>query len=139
MKKIAFLMVVILAFGALAGCATGGSTKTLTINDIQTDPFSFTGEIVITGVNAGFFHDDPQVFFVVDTAELLACKDLACGAFQLPVIYEGGGGLPELGDEVVITGSWGTYRVQGQGGIEDVDIFEITKIEVKRNIMNLLQ
>ena len=140
MKKMAlFLTLVVLVSGLLAGCAQEEKVNVLDIKDIQNDPLSFTGEIVITGINAGSFQNDPNIFFVMDTAELLACKNLQCGAFQLPVIYKGDGPMPEVADEVNITGSWGKYEVEGENGMESVDIFEIAKMDVKRNIMNLLR
>ena len=130
----------VLMTGMLSGCTNKDTqAKALTINDIQMDPLSFTGEITITGVNAGHYPADSSVFFIVDTAELLLCKDLSCGAFQLPVVYKGSDPLPELADELNITGSWGKYEIEDQNGTQSVDIFEITKLDVKRNIMKLLR
>jgi len=110
----------------------------LTINDIRSDPLSFEGEIKITGIHAGTYQPDPAVFFVVDTEELMACRNLGCGAFQLPAINMSDTPMPEVADEIDITGSWGLYEVEGASGTEKVDIFEVTKIDVKRNIMHLL-
>jgi hypothetical protein len=140
MKKHSVLSIIILMlFIAIisSGCdnkSADADVIVLTIKDIQGDPLSFTGEITITGINAGFYPPDPSIFFVVDTAELLACKSLGCGAFQLPVIYAGSSPMPELADEINITGSWGEYSV----GEESIPIFVVTKIDVKRNIMSLL-
>ena len=147
MKKIISIILLIAMTTILfAGCGNNNGTtgaksevKALAIDEIKADPLSFTGEITITGVNAGFAQQDPKIFFVVDTAELLTCKNLQCGAYQLPVIYKGEGPMPEIADEVDIVGNWGKYEVDGEKGKESVDIFEITKIDVKRNIMNLLQ
>ncbi|MCL2808366.1 MAG: hypothetical protein FWD27_09520 [Coriobacteriia bacterium] len=122
--------------GGSAGAQDGSSSRAaaLAINDIKSDPFAFTGVLNITGVNAGFYQPDAKVFFIVDTEELLACKNLQCGAFQLPAIYTGEGPLPELADELTITGSWGEYEIDG----ESVPIFEVEKIDIQRNIMHLL-
>lgn len=141
MKKIIIIMMLaIIVAGFSTGCAKKEeSVDALTINDIKSDPLSFTGEITITGVNAGIYQVDPNVFFVVDTDELLTCKNLGCGAYQLPVIYNGDSPIPEIADEVNITGSWGKYEVEGQSGKESVDIFVVSKIDVKRNIMNILK
>ena len=134
------MVFVVLMVGVFAGCAAKEEkVNALAINDIQTDPLSFTGKIVINGIHVGTYPDDPTVFFLMDTAELIACKNMQCGAFQLPAIYKGNTPIPEVADEVNITGSWGTYEVEGPNGKEEVPIFEVTKIEVKRNIMNLLQ
>ena len=144
MKKMAFIMaIVILVAGLSTGCAKKEENaeervKSLTINDIKADPLSFTGEITITGVNAGVYQADPKVFFVVDTDELLTCKNLGCGAYQLPAIYKGDTPMPKIADEVNLTGTWGKYEVEGQSGKQSVDVFMVTKIDVKRNIMNLL-
>ena len=106
----------------------------LAVNDIQHDPLSFTGEISITGISVGTYPQDPTVFFLMDTDELLACKNMQCGAFQLPVVYKGSSPVPELADEVVITGSWAKYE---EGG-HSVDIFEASDISVRRNVMEIL-
>ncbi|MCL2083089.1 MAG: hypothetical protein FWH04_07640 [Oscillospiraceae bacterium] len=111
------------------------ASNVLAINDIRSDPLSFIGEITLTGINVGTYPQDPKIFFVMDTEELLACKNMQCGAFQLPVIYKGDDPMPELADEVSITGSWVKYEENGQR----VDIFEAKQIDVKRNVMNLLQ
>ena len=102
----------------------------LSIKDIQSDPLSFTGEITINGIVASFAPDDYMIFGVKDTAELLACRNLYCDAFMLPVRYIGNGGTPEIADEVNITGSW----METDEGF----IFEVTKIDVRRNIAHIL-
>ena len=130
-------VVALLAAGGILianGLKANNSTTALQIADIQSDPLSFGGEITISGINAGIYPNDPKVFFVMDTAELIACKNMQCGAYRLPVIYKGDGPMPEIADEVDITGSWGKYEENGQ----EVDIFEVAQIDVKRNIMNLL-
>jgi len=120
---------IIIIFGV--GCENEDvNTNILSINDIQSDPLSFTGEIKINGVVSIFSDDDSSVFGIMDTAELLFCKDLYCGAFTLPVKYVGNASIPELADEVDVVGSWDEY--------EDSIIFEITDITVKRNIMPIL-
>jgi len=128
-------LIIVLFFTVLIifniGCTNDDAdTNTLSINDIQSDPLSFTGELKINGVVALFSDDDSSVFGIKDTAELLFCKDLYCGAFALPVRYVGGDPIPELADEVDVTGSWGEY----EGNI----LFEATAITVKRNVMPIL-
>jgi len=126
---LACLLIILSTFSI--GCTNDDSViNTLSINDIQSDPLSFTGELKINGVVSIFSEDDPSVFGIMDTAELLFCKDLYCGAFTLPVRYVGSDPIPELADEIDVTGRWGEY--------EDSIIFEITKITVKRNIMPIL-
>ena len=113
------------------GCSTDdANTNSLSINDIQSDPLSFTGKLRINGVVSVFSDEDSSVFGIMDTAELLFCKDLYCGAFALPVRYVGGDPILELADEVDVIGIWAEY--------EDSIIFEVTDIAVKRNIMPLL-
>lgn len=141
MKKNVMITLLVILMAVLSiGCAKKEeSVNALTINDIKSDPLSFTGEITITGVNAGIYQADPNIFFVVDTDELLTCKNLGCGAFQLPAIYNGDTPMSKIGDELNITGTWGKYEVEGQGGKQSVDIFMVSKINVKRNIMSILK
>ena len=133
MKKFAFLMLlVIIAASFSASCSKKDEKpiRILSINDIQSDPLAFTGEITINGVVAAFSPYDQTVFGIKDTAELFACRNLECGAFMLPVKYTGNGSMPELADEVNVTGSWKQ--------VDDGFIFEVTKIDVKRNVMKIL-
>jgi len=135
MRKAAIIMT-LLIFTSIAGvgCADdSGSAKNtiiLSINDIQSDPLAFTGALTINGVTAVFSEDDPMVFGIKDTAELLFCRDLYCDAFTLPARYVGDGPMPVLADEVDVVGSWGEY--------EGRFILEVTEISVKRNIMPIL-
>ena len=131
MKNITLFTVLAVIMSVLgAGCAKTESARALSINDIQSDPLSFTGEITINGVVTAFSQSDTTVFGVVDTEELLVCKTLNCGAFMLPSLYAGDKPLPELGDEVNITGSFVEY----QNG----HIFKVKNFEVRRNIMSLI-
>jgi hypothetical protein len=141
MKNIAVIMMLfILVVGINTGCTTiEGNVNVLTINDVKSDPTSFTGEITISGVNAGVYEADPKIFFVVDTAELLSCKNLSCGAYRLPAIYKGTSPMPKVADEVNITGTWGKHEIEGKNGKENIDLFTVRKIVVKRNIMNILK
>ena len=137
---IILMLLLILVVGINSGCTSiEGNEKVLTINDVKSDPTSFTGEITITGVNAGIYEADPKIFFVVDTTELLSCKNLSCGAYRLPAIYKGDSPMPKVADEVNITGTWDKHEVEGKNGKEKVDIFTVRKIAVKRNIMNILK
>jgi len=141
MKKI-IMLVVLTVFAAIlmVGCGSASQPdNALAIGDIQADPLSFTGELTLNGVNVGSYPDDNRIFFLMDTAEVIACKNIQCGAIELPVIYKGTAPLPQVADEVNVTGSWGTYELQTPNGTEIVDVFEITQIDVKRNIMSLLQ
>ena len=130
-KLILFMLLAALALALFAGC-TGKEpvVKALTINDIARDPFAFTGEIVINGVVSGFGQDEPSLFGLMDTEELIACKNFGCGAVQLPVIYVGDQSLPQFADEINITGSFISTETEFY--------FEATEIDVKRNIMNII-
>ena len=79
-------------------------SKVLRVNDIQADPSSFTDTITINGVMAGVSQTDQKLFGLVDTAEVKACKSVGCSTFILPVKYDGK--LPQVGDEVNVTGSF---------------------------------
>jgi len=138
MKKSIYLIALAIAMVVLiAGCAADNKeneNKALAISDIQYDPLSFTGEISLTGINVALYMPDPTIFFLMDTEELLLCKNLQCGAFQLPVTYTGSDPMPELADEVVITGSWVEYVEDGNS----ITIFGATSITVNRNVMDIL-
>ena len=102
----------------------------LSINDIQSDPLSFIGEIKINGVAAAFSADDETLFGIKDTTELMFCKDLYCDAYMLPAKYSGGNLMPEIADIIDFIG---TFTVA-----DGAFYFEISDFEVKRNIKNLL-
>jgi opacity protein-like surface antigen len=131
MKKIALLSAFAVLF-LCAACAKKADVpvKILTINDIKSDPFSFPGEITINGITSAFSENDKTYFTVMDTAELMVCRNLYCGAYALPAKYTGNGQLPELADMVDITGRF----VKNDDGF----YFAVTSFEVKRNIMNIL-
>ena len=78
--------------------------KVLNVSDIQADPSSYKGTITIDGVMAGTAKDDSTVFAIVNTAEVKACQSVGCGTFYLLVKYNGK--LPQLGNEINITGSF---------------------------------
>lgn len=99
--------------------------KTLSVNDIQSDPSAYKGTITINGVMAGVAKDDSKVFAIVDTAEVKACQSVGCGTFYLLVKYNGK--LPNLGDEVNVTGSF-----TGSG---DNLIFNATEFKTLGNII----
>jgi hypothetical protein len=116
-----------------AGCIEqkASATKTLGINDIQSNPLAFVGQLTLNGVVGAFSDQDAKTFGLLDSTELMACKNMSCGAFMLPARYDGSRGLPKLGDEVNVTGSF----VQRHGGYI---LFRVTKIEVKRNVLSLI-
>ena len=137
MKKFAFFTVIVIAAGlAVAYVHKGGEeikvsgVRALSINDIQSDPLSFTGEIKINGVAAAFSEADETFFGIMDTAELMACKDLYCGAYTLPAKYTGSDPMPELADVVDVTGSFVKTDAEFY--------FAVTDFEVRRNIMRLI-
>jgi hypothetical protein len=129
-----YTAIAVILCGMTAGCSEDDSINALTINDIRFDPLSFTGEIALTGISAGLYQNNPSIFFLMDTEELLVCKNFECGAFQLPVLYTGSGLMPELADELVITGSWGVYEEGGR----DITVFEAASIDVLRNTMDII-
>ncbi|MDR0272465.1 MAG: hypothetical protein LBI27_04025 [Clostridiales bacterium] len=130
MKKI-LLFVLITLFAV--GCAKDNGEAELhilSIYNIQNDPLAFTGVIKIDGVASSFSESDATFFTVMDTNELLACRNLYCGAYAMPARYSGSDPLPELADMVDITGSF----VQTDDGY----YFEVTELVVRQNIMHRL-
>ena len=132
MKKIS-LFTALLIIVLISGCSDNNAdANTLAIRDIQSDPFAFTGELRINGVVTEFFEDDTTIFNLKDTAETLVCLNLICDSFRLPVIYVGGGDIPQIADEIDIIGHWSEI----DGGVV---IFEASSFEVRRNIMRLIE
>jgi len=131
MKKLILIVALIALMAFSISCTNAEEDMiVLSINDIQSDPLSFTGKLKINGVVSDFYENDNSVFSIMDTAELLFCKDLYCGAYALAVKNTGNDAIPELADDIDVIGSWGEY----EGHV----IFEVTNITVKRNIMPLL-
>ncbi|MCL2009458.1 MAG: hypothetical protein FWG71_02790 [Synergistaceae bacterium] len=137
MKRLALFTVSVIVAGLVVAYADRGgeeikasSVKALSINDIQSDPLSFTGEIKINGVAAAFSEADETFFGIMDTAELMACKDLYCGAYALPAKYTGSSPMPKLADVVDVTGSFVKTDTEFY--------FAVTDFEVRRNIMRLI-
>ena len=108
----------------------GSNNRVLTINDIQSDPLAFSGEVTINGVVSGFSPTDKTAFGVMDTEELLLCGDFECGAFTLFTEYVGDATIPALGDEVNITGTF--------VNLGNATIFRATSVDINRNVMDLI-
>jgi len=136
LKRIVFFtLLVIITAALISGCNSDNNKEdepmiTLSIDDIKSDPLAFTGKLKINGVVAYLSPDDTTMFGIKDTAELLACKNLYCDAFMLPIRYTDEQLSFELADEIDVIGTW----VDIEGGV----IFEAEKIEIKRNIMRFL-
>ena len=139
MKKSALFLALAVVIAVVVGIAytnkgydkgDGIVVRALSINDVQSDPLSFTGEIKINGIAATFSEQDKTFFTIRDTAELMTCRDLYCGAYELPAKYTGGKPLPVLADVIDATGSF----VKTDTGFH----FAVTDFEVRRNIMKLL-
>ncbi|MCL2402724.1 MAG: hypothetical protein FWC86_00565 [Coriobacteriia bacterium] len=107
------------------GCGDDG----FSVSEVQHDPFAFTGEITINGTVASFSPDDPNLFGVMDTNELMQCGRFDCGAWIMPTLYSGGH-TPTVsqGDNVVLTGEFVNI-----GGMVT---FQVTNVDVGNNIMN---
>lgn len=110
MKRIiyAFGLIALIAGLVFIGLGSGKSKTVkeggiLSVNDMQADPASFGGVIVVTGVVARMHPSDAKVFAIIETEEAKHCKSTGCAKFYLPVQYEGK--LPQVWDEVNITGS----------------------------------
>jgi len=95
-KYITLSVVLVLIF-ALSACGeTNGESSAvdgvLTIEQIKDNPYSFLGDVIITGiVDYGGTHN----FILRDEAR----------TFELPIDYRGNQALPQAGDEITIEGS----------------------------------
>jgi hypothetical protein len=128
-SKLIILVVLALALAAFAlGC---GEEEGFAISQVQHDPFAFAGEIVINGTVATFAQDDPSLFGVMDTDELLQCGRFDCGAWIMPTVYMGGERPPiTQGDKVVLTGQFESSEMG--------PLFQVTSMSVGNNIMDRL-
>ncbi len=81
----------------------------LNVNEVAADPGAFEGNITLAGVTAGFSKEDKTLFGIMDLKEL-QCKTPGCNKVILPVRYQGK--IPDLGDEVRVTGA---FIRDGQG------------------------
>lgn len=106
----------------LTACDKGATSTALSVNDLRSDPGAFTGTLAVTGIMAAVSQQDPQIFGIMDKAEL-TCQSPNCKKFYLPVRFTGQ--RPAQGDEVVVTGSF----IDADGG----KIFAATAVDVMRN------
>ena len=126
--KILALAVLVFALAAFAiGCGDDG----FSVSEVQGDPFAFAGEITINGTVAMFSQEDPELFGVMDTNELLQCGQFDCGAWIMPTMFVGGQ-RPQIaqGDNVVMTGQFTR--------VGDLTTFQVTNMDVGNNIMDRL-
>jgi len=123
--KFATLVALLVSFTIFAlGC--GGDGDVLTVGDVSHDPFAFQGEIVVSGLVTHFTLDNDRIFGVKDLDEMRQCGfNVECGAWIMPVLYIGQGEIPQLGDEVNLTGHF-TY-------VEDDLVFQVTEYSVVGN------
>ena len=127
--KLIILVALTLALAAFAlGC---GGNDGFSVGEVQHDPFAFAGEITINGTVATFAQDNPNLFGVMDTNELLQCGRFDCGAWIMPTLFAGAE-LPAIvqGDTVVMTGQFMRS--------DDMVVFQVTDMTVGNNIMNRL-
>ena len=127
--KFIILVALTLALAVFAlGC---GSDDGLSVSEVQHDPLAFAGEITINGTIAHFSPDNPNLFGVMDTDELLQCGRFDCGAWIMPTLFAGAE-RPDIiqGDTVVMTGQF----MQSDGMV----MFQVTDMTVGNNIMNRL-
>ena len=134
-KRIFITVLCVVFVYSCAGCSDKDDLPALSVDNIRNDPMAFEGEIKINGVVEGISEEDGTVFTVKDIDELLFCLDLYCSAYAMPAKYIGRGSMPELelADVVDVTGSF-VQTGTGKHGYQ----FEVTKILVRRNIMDLL-
>ena len=111
--KSILLVFSVLAVLAITGCNT---ESTFQVNDVVSDPGAFSGSLTIEGVVYAYAQDDEMILGVMDKKEL-QCTTPNCNKALLPVKVANP--RPEIGDEVVISGSivkkaWG-YLMESSG------------------------
>ena len=132
-RKHLVLAVLLLALSVFAITATGCSSQEgFSVSQVQGDPLAFSGEITMNGTVSAFSDDDPNLFAVMDTDELMQCGRFDCGAWQMPTLFVGLEGLPVInqGDNVVMTGEFTQFS--------DMVVFQANNVTVGNNIMNRL-
>lgn len=99
-----------------------GSTDTLQVNQVASDPSAYSGMITVSGIMAGKSPQNPNIFGIFDLKEL-QCTTANCNKLYLPVRYQGP--MPKLGDEVLVSGS----LIKTSDGF----IFSASNLKVVRN------
>ena len=123
MKKIIFIVAALLVGIALAVVITSqGDSDLLQVNQVGADPLAYSGTITVTGIMAGVSNSDPSIFGIYDIKEL-QCTTPNCNKLYVPVRHQGA--MPEIGDEVRVTGS---FSKVAQGVL-----FTAEKVKVVRN------
>ncbi len=128
MKRHYVMLAALILLAVIAACTNSNASKKkeggiLGVSDVQSDPSSIKGAVVVTGVVARVSEKDRQVFAIVDTDEAKHCKSVGCAKFYLPVRFEGP--LPKEWDEVNVTG-----QIVQQGGL----MFQASKLDVVRHL-----
>ncbi len=128
MKRHYVALAALMLLAIIAACTNSNASKKnesgiLGVSDVQSDPVSIKGTVVVTGVVARLSEKDRQVFAVIDTDEAKHCKSVGCAKFYLPVHFDGS--MPKEWDEVNVTG-----RIADQGGL----MFQASKLDVLRHL-----
>jgi len=100
-KNIILIAVAAIGIALAVAFITQGSAKSLSVNEVSSDPAAFTGIITVTGIMGGVSQQDPTIFGIMDKKEL-QCTTPNCKKVFIPVKFQGK--LPVLGDEVNVTG-----------------------------------
>ncbi len=128
MKRHYVALAALMLLAVIAACTNSNASKKnesgiLGVSDVQSDPSSIKGMVIVTGVVARLSEKDRQVFAIVDTNEAKHCKSVGCAKFYLPVHLEGP--LPKEWDEVNVTG-----QIVDQSGL----MFQASKLDVLRHL-----
>ncbi|UCF84084.1 MAG: hypothetical protein JSV50_00125 [Desulfobacteraceae bacterium] len=76
-------------------------SQVLDVNSVAPDPSAYKGTIKIRGVVSKVFPSD-SLFILIDRREYKTCGVVTCATKLVPVRYSGA--LPEVKEEVVVTG-----------------------------------
>lgn len=99
-----------------------GDANALQVNQLASDPSAYSGTITVTGIMAGTFPQNPDVFGIYDLKEL-KCTTPNCNKIYLPVKSQGT--IPKPGDEVLVSGIF----VKTTDGF----LFSASNVKVVRN------
>ncbi len=128
MKRHYVALAALMLLAIIVACTNSNASKKkdggiLSVADIQSDPSSIKGTVVVTGVVARVSGKEKQVLALIDTDEAKHCKSISCAKFYLPVRFEGP--MPGEWDEVNATG-----QIVDRNGL----LFQASKLDVLRHL-----
>jgi len=129
-KRSVTLIIVIMVM-SVSAFIVGCGPEPLQVKDVQSDPFSYTGEITVIGIVSAFAPDD-NMFGIKDIEDMKQCGFApTCSAWVMPVVLMNQEPFPAFGDEVKVTGTFTS--------MDGHPIFEVKKYKVTGSYAQFMQ